>query len=559
MARQLPRSVDTVIIGNGPSALILSYILHGHIPYYIGGHHDTILDLKLGKRPSLLELTPDLYAHFLSSLRYSTQALPVNTLLDTLIRPNADTEVNPPSCVEWRYEPERAISHVAIGDAPQAGGQWAENPVSASADIGALSYAEQLSLPGYAYAEHLKRKEVQEQCDFVRPSRTEVADYLQAYPSAVGISDTVFTDTKVGDVSRAAEGFFIGSLGIRCKHLVLASGIFTVNIPPPRLLAPIAELDSHCEPLLVIGSGFSAADVIISTPKTRKVIHIFQWSPDTRPSPLRGCHHTAYPEYATVYRQMKVAAIASPRAITAKSPVLRRKSNPFFSQRDWHTSYEGLPNAEVLAVSRSEETGAATVTIRLASGDTVSRTVGGLEYVVGRRGTLDYLSPDLRAEIAGIDILPSEDTTSTLISGHTLRPKAETSFEVARNIFIVGSLAGDSLIRHAVGSCVFAAGRILGAIPSTFSPTDTPVPDPSTPQSSSPTRNMEDEPGADLKYNLSTSTPKRNSPQSSVPPSPATLANGHTDLHLDRRKLARAVEVANVENRFWVDMEVWGR
>ena len=39
-------------------------------------------------------------------------------------------------------------------DAPRPGGQWAENSVSASWEIGTLSYAEMLSLPGYAYAEH---------------------------------------------------------------------------------------------------------------------------------------------------------------------------------------------------------------------------------------------------------------------------------------------------------------------------------------------------------------------------------------------------------------------
>ncbi|KAL7777628.1 hypothetical protein CFE70_004295 [Pyrenophora teres f. teres 0-1] len=390
MARSLPKCVDTVIIGNGPSALILSYILHGHIPHYIGGHHDAILDAKLQNAPNLLHLTPDLYAHFLSSLRYSTQALPVNTLLDTLIRPNADTELNPKSCVEWRYEPEKAIAHVVIGETAHAGGQWAENPVSASVNIGTLSYAEQLSLPGYSYADHLARNGKQDETEFVRPSRSEVADYLRAYPEAVGISDSVFTDLKAENVYRTVKGFSIGSLRIRCKHLVLASGIFTVNIPPPPLLAPIARLDSNEAPLLVIGSGFSAADIIISAPPTRRIIHLFRWAPEDRPSPLRGCHHTAYPEYATVYRQMKLAALAtSKKSKTIKSPSIRCKSNSF-QQRDW-SLYEGLPNAEVVSVSTSK--GVAKVELRLRSGEVITREVGGLAYVVGRRGTLDFISP----------------------------------------------------------------------------------------------------------------------------------------------------------------------
>ncbi|KAH9872364.1 hypothetical protein IAQ61_005199 [Plenodomus lingam] len=558
MARSLPECVDTVIIGNGPSALILSYILHGHVPYYIGGHHDAILDAKLEKNPNLLHLTPDLHAHFLASLRYSTQALPVNTLLDTLIRPNADTEINPKSCIEWRYEPERAISHVAIGEAAHAGGQWAAKPVSANADIGTLSYAEQLSLPGYSYADHLAEKKKQDEYDFVRPSRTEYADYLKAYPRAVGIEDAVYTNMKVDNVHREGRGFFIGSLNIRCKHLVLASGIFNVNIPPPPLLRPVAQLDSQHDPLLVIGSGFSAADVIISAPPTRRIIHLFQWAPEQRPSPLRGCHHTAYPEYAAVYRQMKLAAIASTKkSKSAKSPLARRKSNPFCSQRDWSV-YEGLPNAEILDVSSSDDAGVATVTIRLTSGESITRQVGGLAYVVGRRGTLDFLSPDLRAEI----LSPSDETPSTtLISGRTLRSKAEseTSLEVARDVFITGSLTGDSLVRYAVGGCCLAAGRILGLIPSPYhtsatAPSQTltsPSSHPNLPpysRSTSPTSDTGPGSGSD-----STShSPSRPRTGGSTP---GELTNGHGDLHLDRRELSRAVERAKEENRRNGDFE----
>jgi hypothetical protein len=461
--------------------------------------------------------------------------LPVNTLLDTLLRPNADTELNPTSCVEWRCEPEKAVSHVAIGDTEHAGGQWADKPVSASADIGTLSYAEQLSLPGYSYEDHLAKRKTQDQCDFVRPSRTEVADYLRAYPEAAGIADAVFAGTKIEDVCRTKDGFFIGSLGIRCKHLVLASGTFTVNIPPPFSLAPVAQLNTMQHPLLVIGSGFSAADVIISAPATRRIIHLFQWAPEKRPSPLRGCHHTAYPEYATVYRQMKLAAIASNKSRTTRSSVTRRKSSVLIQSRNWDL-YEGLPNAEIVTVFPSEQDGAATITIRIPSGEQITRQVGGLAYVVGRRGTLDFLSTSLRTEIlTSMDqVLPPNP--HALISGRTLRTKAESSLEVAKNIFITGSLTGDSLIRHAVGGCVFTAGRIMDVIPTVYSTDSTPSPTSSTPRSASPVSGSESE--------LQRTSTRE-------------LTNGHADLHLDRRKMARQVEVAQAENRTWVESGWW--
>lgn len=558
MAPSLPKCVDTVIIGNGPSALILSYILHGHIPYYKGGHHDAILDSKLSDRPNLLRLTPDLYGHFLSSLRYSTQALPINTLLDTLIRPNADTEINPESCIEWRYRPEKAISHVAIGESP-VGGQWAERASSSVDNIGTLSYAEMLTLPGYSYAEHLQQSGREEQCDFVRPTRAEVADYLRAYPDVVGIADVIHTSVRVDNVCRTSDGFLIGSHGIRCKHLVLASGIFSINIPPPPLLAPLEPLDSTSDPLLVIGSGFSAADVIITTPPTRKVIHLFKWDPATRPSPLHGCHHTAYPEYATIYRQMKVAASSSAKTSRARSPLMRRKSNAFFNSRNWSTAYEGLANAEVLSVTPVPNSSSATVTIRLESGDMITRNVGGLKYVVGRRGSLSYLSPDLHAEVVGANTsTPNDSISQTLISGRTLRPKSETSTEVAKGIFIIGSLAGDSLIRHAVGGCVYAAGRIMGYIQSPYSPSTASTSSslhPSRPPSTSPSSPVSASPIASASDGSST-------PQLSPLPSPAASpvipANGHVDLHLDRRKLTRAVEMAEQENRVWRESGWWG-
>jgi hypothetical protein len=233
---------------------------------------------------------------------------------------------------------------------------------------------------------------------------------------------------------------------------------------------------------------------------------------------------------------MKVAAISSNKTRTVKSPTARRRSNPFSQSRDWNL-YEGFPNASITTVSTSPDTSAVTVTILLASGNSTTRTVGGLAYVVGRRGTLSFLSPALRTEIMSSNdhILPVN--TQSLISGRSLRAKAELSLEVARNIFITGSLTGDSLIRHSIGGCVFAAGRIMDVIPTIYSPDSTPSPTSSTPRSESPS---EADSGLELER---TSTRE--------------LTNGHADLHVDRRTLARSVEVARAENRVWVGSGWW--
>jgi len=336
-----------------------------------------------------------------------------------------------------------------------------ENPVTTSSDIGTLSYSEMLSLPGYSYAEHYLIRNGTSLPDLQRPSRTDVADYFAAYPPAVGISDTFYTHAHAGRVYRKDNGFVIGSHNIYCKHLILATGIFSLNIAPPPTLSPLATLDNPHEPLLVVGSGFSAADVIISTSPARRILHIFRWSPDSRPSPLRGCHHQAYPEYAGIYRQMKLSAMNSSNSSHVTSPMTRRKSTTYFNHRDWARVYEGLPNAEIHNVQMEE--GKAKLCIRLESGEMVEREVGALEYVVGRRGRLNFLSGSLCQEVLGKqEGIKHSFSSNNLISGRTLRSKVETSFEVAPNVFVIGSLTGDSLVRHAFGGCVYTASKLMG-------------------------------------------------------------------------------------------------
>ncbi|KAJ9616581.1 hypothetical protein H2200_000300 [Cladophialophora chaetospira] len=468
-----PQEIDTVIVGNGPSALILSYILHGHIPYYdeTNPHPDSILHEKLLRSShDLLDLDINFLTEAFSASRfsYSTQALPVNVLLDTLVRPLGETEdAQRKTCVRWQHEPSRAVSHVLIGHTKEAGGQWVDNPVDASWDIGTLSYAGMISLPGYGFDVHYQKRHGQPMPVFLRPSRRAVADYLAAYPGEVGISDSIRNGEQVSGITRRGTGFFVPSHNIHCKNLVLASGIFSELIPPRPLLRPLVNLKDNqtggsTDPLLVVGSGFSAADVIISSSPEQRILHIYKWAPSTSPSPLRGCHQHAYPEYAGVYRRMKLAALSSSRS-REKRPRLGRNSSEFESSRDWQATYEGLPNTEIIDVQVEDDGISAMVTLKRAGKGEVpfQRRVGSLAYVVGRRGSLKYLVPGLLKEI-----LPQNENGSccpveTLISGQTLREKANEDLEVAPHVFIIGSLAGDSLIRFAYGGCAYAGGKVM--------------------------------------------------------------------------------------------------
>ena len=363
--------------------------------------------------------------------------------------------------MEWRLEAERKLPHLVLGNTAQVGGQWADNPVSASWDIGALSYAEMLSLPGYSFEEYYETTRGASVPEFHRPTRREVAEYLAAYPEEVGIQESVYTNVDLGDIHRIDAGFYVGSHNITCRHLVLASGIFSKLIPPRPSLRPLYALPrsnaSSDAPLLVVGSGFTAADVIISTPANRKIIHIFKWDPENRPSPLRACHPSAYPEYAGVYRRMKLAArsVLGPNGIS--SPLRTRKSNSFFAGRDWDNVYEGLPNTYIKNVTVAGDT--ALVSLETGDGTMLQREISNMEYVIGRRGSLSYLNHSLAGEVIGS--LDGTTDAQPSVSGRTLRSRVEHDLELAPDVIAIGSLTGDSLIRFAYGGCVFAAREVM--------------------------------------------------------------------------------------------------
>lgn len=440
--------------------MILSYILHGHLPFYSPNppHPDPLLDAKLKAAPSLLNADVEaLTAHFAASrLSYSTQALPVNVLLDTLVRPSVDIdEAGSTTNVEWRHVPEKAVPHLVFGKPSHPGGQWTEDPHGASWDIQTLSYAAMLSLPGYLFADYHRQIKGKELAPFTRPTRREIAAYFRAYPAAVHIGDVFRCGEDLEGISRTADGFYIQSHDLHCKRLVLASGIFSEILAPVPLLQPVLETQSTpTAPLLIIGSGFSAADAIISASNDQKILHVFKWSPEDRPSPLRSCHQQAYPEYAGVYRLMKRAALTADGAAQKQRPKYRRgTSSAFLESRNWDDLYEGVSNVEVTAVEMQKDL--ARVTFRREDGSTFCRGVRGLVYAAGRRGTLGYLDPQLRSEILG-----QEDLDGT-VSGQTLRAKAMEDLEVTPGVYIIGSLTGDALVRFAYGGCVGTAGHLI--------------------------------------------------------------------------------------------------
>ncbi|AOW03706.1 hypothetical protein B0I73DRAFT_127715 [Yarrowia lipolytica] len=480
------------------------------------------------------------------------------------------------SRITWVHEPERAIDHVVIGTHP-GGQWAQSDTSTTTPDDQCLSYAEMLSLPGYPFSTHYKEKYGNAPPEFLRPRRKDIASYFDAYPDIVGISDSLIIGTVIEVDIRSKGGYSVsynGQVGLMtpgsesvpgspsgpssqtaswaspkrspsCRltttNVVLATGIFdkpsqfkthkhancssksllynsectgmTLNELIDKRFNGLFHFDhSDSDVTLVVGSGFSAADIISSTFKQGgRVLHLFKWG--DKPCPLKGFPRELYPEYASIYRWMRLAAATQKRSASGAQPtngVVSTSRKCKFEENGCH--YEGLANTKIL----SAEDGV--LKLELPGGEVLTRHVGGVRICVGRTGSLQFLSNRI---LHALDLAQQEAYTvnkhtiskrilnprkdkgdpsnglSDLGHKHTNRPVSNGDpktpdsagaspctyvaagapgdaqsceamdnafygdFQVLPNMYAIGSLAGDSLVRFVLGGAA-AVGKLLG-------------------------------------------------------------------------------------------------
>ncbi|KAK9472300.1 uncharacterized protein V1510DRAFT_379085, partial [Dipodascopsis tothii] len=467
----LPESVGTLVVGNGPAALFLSYLLSGHVPEYRrdgpgGPHPDTLLDglLGSGRLDDALLDNADLAEHLTSGNRVlgSAVAATVSSFVDELVAPGIDHDVRgarTKTRVRWRAEPAAAVDHIVVGTSFAPGGQWSDADVS----VRTLSYAEMLSLPGYTFEAFYETKYGQPLPEYLRPLRSDVAEYYSAYARHVGVADRLYTHHTVLSLRRSSGAGKRRFSAVVQAHdtervavvfadrVVLATGVYSHQIPPDPVLAPLLlRPPGPAKTALVIGSGFSAADAILVAPPDQRIVHVYKWDPHVRPSPLRSCHREAYPEYASLYRLMRLAAAGRPVPPADVTTEFGAHVAALAGR------YEGIANGRVVAATADS--------VDVAAGDAVlRRSVDELKSFVGRIGIISYLSADLRTELG---CTPDQiwATKETFAAGVAARargrgPRAEATYglEAAPDVFLAGSLAGTTLVRHVLGGCVVVA------------------------------------------------------------------------------------------------------
>lgn len=142
---------DVVVIGNGPSGISLSYMLSGNWPYWIPEkvqkHPDEMLKARLNyadENKSLVEQDLVVLAEGLDGRSNN----PVSLLLDSLEHPCADLGLELPSMLEYKYDANKQIDHIVLGQG-RPGGSWHRM----DPNLRTLSLAGWMSLPGLSFGD----------------------------------------------------------------------------------------------------------------------------------------------------------------------------------------------------------------------------------------------------------------------------------------------------------------------------------------------------------------------------------------------------------------------
>ncbi|GBP85606.1 Oxidative stress-induced growth inhibitor 2 [Eumeta japonica] len=320
---------EVVVIGNGPSGMVTSFMLAGNVPYLKEIPDDTPIDEMLKARLSSLPPGRSLYEADLEQLAEGLEGRsqnPIPILLDSLMRPGADLGFQAEPLVEWRFEPDKQIDHVVLGRSG-VGGAWRTFP----AGVVTLSPGAWLTLPPHVSPAESPPARV--------PARA-VAAYCRRYAKLCGIQQYFHNGVAVSAVRRAAvgapppacpsprcplrarwlvTGYEVCSgrrFAYACSRVVVACGASdrasTLPALAPHAHHSLAALqhtlntleeigDNVVRTVLVVGSGLSAADAVLAA-RARGFVaaHVHRAPPDT----LARLPRHAYPDYAEIYKMM---------------------------------------------------------------------------------------------------------------------------------------------------------------------------------------------------------------------------------------------------------------
>ena len=207
-----------------------------------------------------------------------------------------------------------------LGD--HLGGMWHEDDITET-----ISYGWLIEIPQFPFDDYLRETDqMVEEYDFYRPTRSQIALYYQYVANSLDIEfiqcDVFKVDNENPFNIHTSNGTFIAD------KVIFATGKYTM---PKRLSFDSdytipTNLPNRClTKVLIVGSGFSAADAILQYLRWGvQVYHVFYALPEHKQvlkdcehrheikykqSPLVFCHSSSYPKYAEIYCAMKNSQI----------------------------------------------------------------------------------------------------------------------------------------------------------------------------------------------------------------------------------------------------------
>ncbi|XP_041453968.1 oxidative stress-induced growth inhibitor 1-like [Lytechinus variegatus] len=464
-----------LVIGNGPSGICLSYILSGNWPYFTGEPHpNPILQLKLegNEHQSILECELDNLSEGLEGRSHN----PVALLFDTLSRPGADLGEDEKSRLEWRHQQTNAVDHIVLGTGKPGGSWWEMDDSVLTLSLGAWMEMPDMSFDEWAAEYREIHKDTMVVNNQQRATLSEVAHYYQDYVKTKKLDDNFVPYTKVLSIRRLKGRRVIndesGEPEIRCQrccklegenlfevkgehidphcgcrqqftvlspNVVLATGMMgkpnRLNVPGDEfryvrydlkyLESAIQEGELSCQsyPVLVIGSGLSAADAILMARNAGvPVVHVFRRSPWDSAISLSKLPKVVYPEYYRVLQMMRGELKEEGYTPFPKHQVLD------FS-RDFLVTISGSDVTQHVAVSM--------VTVLIGAKPDLS-------FLPGGGVSLGEESSDINCKNNPVSVDPI-----------TMETEAEPG------LYAMGPLVGDTFVRFASGGALAIASHLV--------------------------------------------------------------------------------------------------
>lgn len=460
---------DVVVIGNGPSAITLSYMLAGNWPYYNDVPHPIdFLQNRLEENRGYSLLEQDL--SYLSEGLEGRSLNPVSVLFDTLNHPQADLGIENPSVISWRYQPNKLVNHVVLGKGVP-GGSWQKMDGSTLT----ISLGSWMELPNLNIREwDAARCRSSNGVSGLRQKRATVgtiADYYRFYVYSKDLSNFFVNNATVTSISQFnslttenlpfdhlwkingyTENYDIDSDQINRKsfsyispNVVLATGNSDqpnkLNVEGedlPIVLYSLSDLEELIEKqilspktgsILIVGAGLSAADAVIAARfHSIPIIHVFRRSVCDPEVIFNKLPQNIYPEYHKVHKMMQD------------------------SNSGHYDGYKAYPCSKVTAIKSD-----GTVIITSCKDDSLVSvvTVSHVVVLIGMHPDLSFL-PYRNMKI-GINPQKPVDCKKNPIDINLFNHK--TVFYPG--IYAVGPLVGDNFVRFVQGGCFAVASHIV--------------------------------------------------------------------------------------------------